>query len=69
MYMYSVPCSMIGWIMYVSVAKNDKMYFLVTRPCTVHCSKLVWFLCFVGMFWNAEGFGFVIVLITLGLKN
>ena len=27
------------------------------------------FLSFEGMFWNAGGFGYVIVLITLGLKK
>ena len=29
----------------------------------------VWFLSFEGMFWNAVGFDYVIVLITLGLTN
>ena len=30
---------------------------------------MVWFLSFKGMFWNAGGFGYVILLIKLGLKN
>ena len=29
---------------------------------------MVWFLNFEGMFWYAGGFGYVIVLITLGLE-